>query len=318
MSYLHELGSLALWSRLRLITDKLVPAVERIYRDLDIDFEPRWFAVTHYLASNGSARLTDISNALGLSHPSIVQVVNRMEKKGIARRLQDRKDRRATTIKLSAKGENMVAELTPVWNDISCAVDSFLGKYAPGLIGELKKLEAGLAKEDLYTLIKREYVARNSGDMKVVSYSPEYYNDFRRMNLSWLEEYVGVTTYDREILSDPEKMIINKGGEIWMGIVGRETIGTFILMPLDEGHVELSKFTVDKNYRRLGLGTKLLDHVLEAAKISGFSHILLYTHDNLTEAIDLYKMKGFEIIQGHSLLKEKTGRPSVAMEFRIN
>lgn len=49
-------------------------------------------------------------------------------------------------------------------------------------------------------------------------------------------------------------------------------------------------------YRRLGIGTTMLKHVLECASKKGIDNIYLHVQTNNTAAIEFYQKSGFEIV----------------------
>ncbi|KAI8967377.1 acyl-CoA N-acyltransferase [Mycotypha africana] len=49
-------------------------------------------------------------------------------------------------------------------------------------------------------------------------------------------------------------------------------------------------------YRHLGIGTKMVQHILEQAKSSNITQVYLHVQINNTEAVDFYKKNGFDII----------------------
>ena len=51
--------------------------------------------------------------------------------------------------------------------------------------------------------------------VEILRYSPRYKNDFMQLNYEWLNKYFRVEEEDKKILSNPEEVIINKGGEIF-------------------------------------------------------------------------------------------------------
>ena len=52
MDFINDLGLLILGSRLRRLSDRIMASGQDVYRNLDIDFEPRWFPVFRLLADN--------------------------------------------------------------------------------------------------------------------------------------------------------------------------------------------------------------------------------------------------------------------------
>ena len=112
---MNELGPLALASRLRRLLDKLQRDGRRVYKELGVDFEVRWFSVFHFLLSVSEASVTQISQSLKLSHPTVIQVVREMLHNGLVKSIQDKTDKRYRRISLTTKGEKLAKRLKPVW-----------------------------------------------------------------------------------------------------------------------------------------------------------------------------------------------------------
>jgi DNA-binding MarR family transcriptional regulator len=205
MSFIEQLGGLALWSRLRRLTDSLLPGVIQIYKEQEARFEPRWFTVTYYLWKNGPAKLTDIVKALELSHPSVIQTVNQMEKEKIVERSSSEADQRVTVVKLTMKGKKLCLNLEPLWENIDQAVRSLLREACPDFLENLDSLEAALEDIDLYKRIRRAFVKRNAHRFSLAEYTVGDHPEFRMMNMRWLEETVGATEHDLKVLADPGK-----------------------------------------------------------------------------------------------------------------
>ncbi|HPC11967.1 MAG TPA: GNAT family N-acetyltransferase, partial [candidate division Zixibacteria bacterium] len=56
MDVIEQLGSLALATRLRRLADRLQRDVSQVYRELNVEFEARWFAVVYYLKDHNEVR----------------------------------------------------------------------------------------------------------------------------------------------------------------------------------------------------------------------------------------------------------------------
>jgi DNA-binding MarR family transcriptional regulator/GNAT superfamily N-acetyltransferase len=317
MDYINELGSLALASRLKRLSDLLVHGVTEIYKEAGLDFETRWFPVTHYLSVHGPSPLTTISKALNQSHPAVVQVAGSMENKGLIARQRKTSDGRINMLSLTAKGKKLVKELSVIWNDIQEAVDDLLKQSSDNLLLQISQLEHALARQDIYNRVKREYINRSLSNMILIEYNKNYLDHFRQLNSEWLEKTVGLSTYDRKVLFNPETEIIKKGGMIYLTKIADEVTGTFVLMPLDEYYCELSKFVVPQHLRKMGIGSKMADMALDIAKKQNCRSMLLLTHENLHDAIKLYEKKGFVKIEPNPVLEDKTGRCSIYMEKKL-
>ena len=49
--------------------------------------------------------------------------------------------------------------------------------------------------------------------MKVIQFDPKYAEDFKKLNVAWLQKYFWVEPHDEKVLGDPEKYIIAPGGK---------------------------------------------------------------------------------------------------------
>lgn len=318
MNHLQSLGPLALASRLKNLSDNLMQGVARIYHEMDLDFEPRWFPVTHYLFIHGPVSVTSLANALQQSHPAILQVTQIMQKKGLISFEKDEKDLRKTIVGLTAKGREMAESLAETWEDISVAASRLLEENRVDLLKDIALLEKALEDEEIYTRVKKEYVRKRLDNLMITDYSSKDFKDFKEINYQWLKESVGISEYDEKVLNNPKDEIIKKGGSIYMASAGTELAGTFILKPANKNVLELTKLAVKKAYRRMGIGEKLIKCAIEEANRGGYASVILLTHPTLTEAINLYKKIGFIEIPGHPDLPDPTGRCSITMQYVIN
>ena len=51
--------------------------------------------------------------------------------------------------------------------------------------------------------------------LKIISFEEAYAKAFYQLNIEWLETFFYVEDFDREVLSNPNKYIIEKGGYIF-------------------------------------------------------------------------------------------------------
>lgn len=91
-------------------------------------------------------------------------------------------------------------------------------------------------------------------------------------------------------------------------------VGCGALYPIDDESVELRKMYFRPGIRGQGLGRKLLEDLIDAARRLSFKRIELETASELTAALALYQRAGFVETEGpkHSLRCDKT----LALELR--
>ena len=126
------------------------------------------------------------------------------------------------------------------------------------------------------------------------NYHSNYAKVFYELNIEWLKTYFYVEPFDEEVLSKPEKYIIDKGGFIFFARLEDEVVGTVALMPTDKTLVfELTKMAVSPKMRGLNIGQKLMQYCLDFAKTNKFKALMLYSNTKLKNAIYIYRKYGF-------------------------
>lgn len=145
---INELGSLALATRLKNLSDRLAKDVAQIYKESDFDFEPRWFAVFYSLKDGNELAVMELSSMLQQSHPAVNQVANVLVKKGLVVERKDKLDQRKRLLKLSKKGLQLAADMEPLWAKIKEANDQLL-KQSKNVLASLEAVENALDKKSI-------------------------------------------------------------------------------------------------------------------------------------------------------------------------
>ncbi len=129
--------------------------------------------------------------------------------------------------------------------------------------------------------------------MQILPYKPEYTPAFDRLNRAWIEQYFWVEPFDNEVLTKPEKYILNEGGELWFAVENGQVLGACALLKLREDLFEFTKLGVDENARGKGVARALLRHCVERARAVGHPVLRIYTSRKLIPANTLYRAEGF-------------------------
>lgn len=89
-------------------------------------------------------------------------------------------------------------------------------------------------------------------------------------------------------------------GSLLLALVDGEIAGCCAMRPLSSvdypNACEMKRLYVRKAFRRFGLGRQLAEAILDAARIAGYSHLLLDTLSDMESARALYEDLGFEDI----------------------
>jgi GNAT superfamily N-acetyltransferase len=77
---------------------------------------------------------------------------------------------------------------------------------------------------------------------------------------------------------------------------GDQLVGTGVLVPGFAGDANVVRMSVVRRHRRQGVGTQILDALVEQARASGFQRVTLGTNDDWDDAIGFYNAYGFHEI----------------------
>jgi len=313
---IKQLGPMALGSRLKRLTVRMNKDVSRVYRELGLDFEARWFPVVYLLSRRSPMAVTEISGALGYTHTAIQSFANEMTRKGLLTSVRDPSDGRRRLLQLSKAGRQMVANLTPVWEDVWEVARELVDASDPNLLASIVSVEKQLDQQEVYERIRGRLRERMLAEIEIIDYKPAFKKHFRLLNRAWLDQYFRIEEHDAKILNDPTGQIIKRGGAVvfarWQGRI----VGTAALIRHCPDVYELSKMAVASDARRRLVGTKLTTAIADRARAAGASHLFLETHPKLKAARMLYERSGFVVVRKSPLpVKFKRGR--VVMRLKL-
>jgi ribosomal protein S18 acetylase RimI-like enzyme len=151
-------------------------------------------------------------------------------------------------------------------------------------------------------------------DIEIIKFSNEYSKCFSALNMAWLQKYFVVEPIDHEILSNPKKYILDKGGSIFFAKVNEQIAGTFALIRVNETIYELAKMAVEEHFQGKKIGNKMLEFCIEEGKRLKAEKIILFSNRKLEPAIHLYEKFGFkEVPLGDSEYQ----RANIKMEVNL-
>lgn len=132
--------------------------------------------------------------------------------------------------------------------------------------------------------------------MDIISFDSAYAEDFKNLNIAWLEKYFWVEPHDEEVLGKPEKYIIETGGNIFFVKEDEKIIGCVALMKIEDRVFELTKMAISPEHQGKKIGQKLMKHTLDFAKKQGWKKLIIFSNRKLENAIYIYRKYGFKEI----------------------
>ncbi len=130
-------------------------------------------------------------------------------------------------------------------------------------------------------------------DVQIVPFDRAFSADFARLNYDWINEYFEVEQPDREMLDNPEKYILEPGGQIFFAMVNEMVVGTVALIHEENDQFELAKMAVSPDFKGQGIGDKLIEACIDFSKEKQMSSIFLLSNTKLVPAINLYRKHSF-------------------------
>ena len=151
--YIDDSRGANLGARLRRLSTTIDRDASRTYSLMGVEFEQRWFGLLDQLIINGPMSVREISEALGITHVSVSQSRQSLEKAGYISSRPDKNDRRRNVIQLTPKGHKLAEKLNPLWQAlVKVAID--LNKEGDDLIASIDKIELALKNKSLHDRVK--------------------------------------------------------------------------------------------------------------------------------------------------------------------
>ncbi|WP_395342252.1 MarR family winged helix-turn-helix transcriptional regulator [Ningiella sp. W23] len=154
--FLDELGELALASRLKRLSEKMLADVSSVYQHFDVSVQAKWFPLFALLDSKASVSIVQAANLLGFSQPAISQFCKQLEAKDLIIIQVSNEDSRKKYISLSKKGRSEVAKMRPMWKAVRQAAKQLCEQGGNDFFASLVRLEKALYSQSLYTRILEE------------------------------------------------------------------------------------------------------------------------------------------------------------------
>lgn len=312
----NQVGKIALGSRLRRLSEYLTEEAYNVYRLYDIDLQPKWFPVFYVLSQGQEKSISTIANEIGHSQPSVSKIVREMAKKGIVVESKDDTDKRKNVVSLTEQGREMTHKIEYQYKDVNIVIENALSETNANLWHAIEEWEYLLAQKSLFKRVQEQKKRRESADVEIIDYEPQYQQVFRALNVEWISAYFKMEEADYKALDNPDDYIIHKGGHIFVALYKKEPLGVCALIKMDNApyDYELAKMAVSPKAQGKNLGGLLGQAIVEKAKSLGASSLYLESNTILKPAISLYQKLGFQKIVGITSPYE---RCNIQMELKL-
>ncbi len=295
MDFYRHVGELIFGTRLKRLSEKFLFDVGKVYKSLDIDFEPSWFPIFYLLNKNREMSAAGMAEELAITHQAVSQLVTILEIKKVIKILQDNNDKRKRLIVFTKKGLTLMDTVKPVWRSMEKALQKLFGEGANSayLLHALDEFEDSLKRKGLYSRIMEDIKTRQVEDIKIMHYDSEYKSQFKSLMLSWLIDNYDSDILDVGLLNYPEKKIVKNGDLILLVKVNDQIVGTIVTQGKEKATTNILYLVVDENWQKRELGKKLLLEAINRLEAEGVKTIQVMLDRKFTHAAKLFKSNGF-------------------------
>ena len=124
MDFFEQMGSAALGSRLRRLSEQMTAQAADVYALYQIPFEPRWFPVFCAVAQQPGQSVNELAHVVGHTHAAVSQVVKELVKHGLVSTERGSADLRRSAVTLTEKGAALWPALQEQAADVRQATEA--------------------------------------------------------------------------------------------------------------------------------------------------------------------------------------------------
>ncbi|WLD94606.1 bifunctional helix-turn-helix transcriptional regulator/GNAT family N-acetyltransferase [Alkalihalobacillus sp. AL-G] len=259
---------------------------------LHSSYSPTESRVIFEIAQKNDMTSSDLIRELGLDAGYMSRILSHLVETGVLEKKRSEVDGRQRILRLTEKGKKDFALLNErSFEEIQELLMSLDDCKQQQLLDAMQTIEhllngqKGLKFSEPYFL--REH---QSGDMGWIVY---------KHGVLYADEYGWGTNFEALVSQLAADFIKNYRPErerCWIAEMNGENVGSVLLTEESETAARLRLLLVDPKARGLGLGTKLVEECIQFARRKGYKTLVLWTNDVLTEARNIYKKTGFQLI----------------------
>lgn len=249
----------------------------------------------------------DIATGLDLDGGYLSRIVARLVAAKLVKVRRSKADARKTVLELTAHGRKTFDGLDHAANDGVRQLLWHVSKAErPQLVAALRAVENLFGRPKDARLILREpkpgdlgWIVERNGAL----YAAEY---------GWNQTFEGLCA---KIVADFAAGDA-KRQRCFIADLDGDRVGSIFLMPMKRTTARLRILFVEPRARGLGVGTKLVDRCIEAARELAYRKLVLWTNDVLVDARRIYERVGFQLVaeQKH----RDFGPPLVAQTWSLS
>lgn len=274
---------------------------------LDSSFSLTEVRVLFELANRDHPTASEIADALGLDRGYLSRTLRSFQKRGLVTTKAGPGDRRRALLRLTPAGRGAFSPLDArAREEIVAMLEPLPTTDQQRILEAMRAIRTSLDRRNA-PVASAPYTLRTHrpGDMgwvvhrHGVLYSHEY---------GWDERFEAIVAH---VVADFIDNFDPARERCWIAERDGEIVGSIFVVAKSKTVAKLRLLLVEPSARGLGLGSRLVDEVVQFARQAGYKKITLWTQRDLTSARKIYKAAGFELVAeeehqlfGNSLMAE--------------
>jgi DNA-binding MarR family transcriptional regulator/N-acetylglutamate synthase-like GNAT family acetyltransferase len=272
---------------------------------LDTPFSLTQARVLLEIAHQPGTRSSHLASELGLDPAYLSRLLASFERRKLVTRSQSKDDRRASHLRLTARGRTAFARLDALSRAQS-------GEMLAGLkegdqqrltssMAEIQHLLGAPAQADPTVTLR----THRSGDIGWV---------VARHGKIYTQEYAWDNTFEGLVAEIAGKFLTHfdpARERCWIAELAGERAGCVFLVKHTSTVAKLRLLLVEPSARGHSIGTRLVDACIAFAREAGYRKLTLWTQNNLHAARHIYQRAGFQLVSegphhafGHDLVQQ--------------
>ncbi|HET7578029.1 MAG TPA: helix-turn-helix domain-containing GNAT family N-acetyltransferase [Bacillales bacterium] len=230
---------------------------------------------------------TDIRESLGIDRGYLSRMLQQFEDQDLVSKNRSPEDKREYFLSLTDTGNETLTNLVQTANrEVKKFLQPLPDPDRARLVQAMETIEAilsGKNKQNLKITIR----PFQPGDVGWVTYLH---------GTMYSETYGFGKVFEYYVVQGLADFMKNPAsGNLWIAEVNGNKTGAIAITKYDATTAQLRWFIIDEHYQGLSIGKKLMDTALAFCKQQGYTHVFLWTADNLKAARHLYKKYNFRL-----------------------
>lgn len=316
MEFLDSIGIIAIASRLKNMSEKIIEGIRPVYEP---DLKSEWFPVLIILADGTRLTIKYIAKKIGYSSSLVDNILKEMQAEKLIVEQTDCGAEQKKIISLSDKGIQIANYMKEQCANVASVVEKIAAAADTDLLKAIQEWERLLTDKSFSDRVKEERKERERKNIKIVGYDPSYKEVFRQLNEDWITSNWQLEDIDYKVLEHPKEYILDKGGHIFVALYKEEPVGVCALYNMadsDTYDYELAKYAVSPTVQGKGIGFLLCATAIAKVKELGGHKIFLESNTILKPAIHIYRKLGFEEVKNYE--STPYARGNIQMELDID